>query len=87
MIVNTELEQKGNQFPSAIKSFVKEKDKFLITTENDVLLQITVVRDSVLRFRYAPNGSFPKDFSYAISEDAVRGYNHLNIRKKKTTIL
>ena len=40
-------------------------------------MQITVVRDSVLRFRYAPSGSFSKDFSYAIAKDAVRGYNHL----------
>jgi alpha-glucosidase len=77
MIVNTELEHKGNQFPLQIKSFTKKKDIFLITTENGVLLQITVVRDSVLRFRYAPSGSFPKDFSYAIAKDAVRGYNHL----------
>lgn len=77
MIVNTELEPKGNQFPSQIKSFTKKKDIFFITTENGVLLQITVIRDSVLRFRYAPTGSFPKDFSYAITKDAVRGYNHL----------
>jgi len=83
MIVNTELEHKGNQFPSQIKSFQKSKDKFLITTENDVQLQITVLRDSVLRFRYAPNGSFPKDFSYAISDDAVHGYNHLEYSEEK----
>ena len=43
-----------------------------------MLLQITVLRDSLIRFRYAPNGSFPKDFSYAISADAVTGYNHLD---------
>jgi len=83
MIINTELEQKGNQFPSRIKSFTKEKDKFYISTENDVLLQIRVIRDSVLRFRYSPNGSFPKDFSYAISEGAVRGYNHLEYSEEK----
>ena len=84
MIVNTELEHKGNQFPTQIKSFQKSKDKFLITTENDVQLQITVLRDSVFRFRYTPNGSFPKDFSYAISEDAVHGYNHLEYHEEDT---
>ncbi|MDC7995408.1 glycoside hydrolase family 31 protein [Altibacter sp. HG106] len=78
MIVNTELEHKGNEYPSAIKSFEKNKDRFYIATHNDVLLQITVLRDSLIRFRYAPNGSFPKDFSYAISADAVTGYNHLD---------
>ncbi|HPF10635.1 MAG TPA: glycoside hydrolase family 31 protein [Flavobacteriaceae bacterium] len=77
MIVNTELEHKGNQFPSLITNFIKEKDKFLITSENGVQLQITVIRDSVLRFRYNTEGAFPKDFSYAIDTDAVRGYNHL----------
>ena len=30
----------------------------------------------MLRFRYN-TGAFPKDFSYAIDTDAVRGYNHL----------
>ena len=77
MIVNTELEHKGNQFPGPIKNFTKEKDIFIITAENDVQLQVYVIRDSVLRFRYNTDGSFPKDFSYAIDEDAVRGYNHL----------
>lgn len=83
MIVNTELEQKGNQFPNTIKSFQKEKDKFLITSENGVELQITIIRDSVLRFRYNTDGSFPDDFSYAIDEDAVRGYNHLEYLEEK----
>ncbi len=83
MIVNTELEHKGNQFPQHIISFQKEKDKFLITGQNEVQLQITVVRDSVLRFRYATDGSFPKDFSYAIDADAVRGYNQLEYSEEE----
>lgn len=83
MIVNTEIEHKGNQFPQQITSFLKEKDKFLITGQNDVQLQITVVRDSVLRFRYATDGSFPKDFSYAIDDDAVRGYNFLEYTEEE----
>ncbi len=83
MIVNTELEHKGNQFPQQITSFLKEKDKFLITCQNEVQLQVTVVRDSVLRFRYATDGSFPKDFSYAIDSDAVRGYNHLEYTEEE----
>jgi len=83
MITNTELEQKGDQFPSQIKSFTKKKDKFLITTENGLHLHITVVRDSVFRFRYAPSGSFMKDFSYAVTDDAVRGYTTLEYREEK----
>ncbi len=83
MIVNTELEKKGNQFPNRIIDFKKSKDKFHFTTENNVLLQLTVIRDSVIRFRYAPMGSFSNDFSYAISEDAVRGYNKLEYSEEK----
>ena len=83
MITNTELEQKGNQFPGGINEFKKKKDVFLFTTDNEVALQVTVLRDSVFRFRYATEGSFPKDFSYAISRDAVHGYNHLEYTEEK----
>ena len=78
MITNTELEQKGNQFPNIIKSFHKKADKFTIITENDVLLEITVVRDSMFRFRYATEGNLHPDFSYAIDENATHGYNELS---------
>ena len=79
MIINTELEQKGNLFPSKIISFKKDVDSLLFTTENKVKLQLTVVRDSILRFRYSTTGLFDKDFSYAITKYASTGYNHLEI--------
>ena len=77
MIINTELERKGNQFPNKIIAFEKDVDTMLFTTENNTLLQLTVIRDSVLRFRYATNSNFDNDFSYAIAEDYTRGYNFL----------
>ena len=41
-------------------------------------LQVTVVRDSVIRFRYSTTtGKFEKDFSYGITKHASRGYNKL----------
>lgn len=83
MIINTELEQKGNQFPNSIKEFKKKKDNFYFTTHNGIALRVTVLRDSVFRFRYATEGSFAKDFSYAISRDAVHGYNHLEYTEEK----
>ncbi|MEP2935321.1 MAG: glycoside hydrolase family 31 protein [Gilvibacter sp.] len=85
MITNTELEQKGNQFPDVIKSFKKKADKFTITTHNDVLLEITVVRDSMFRFRYATEGNLQPDFSYAIDENATHGYNELTHEEEKDT--
>ncbi|WP_299766004.1 glycoside hydrolase family 31 protein [uncultured Dokdonia sp.] len=79
MIINTELQQKGNQFPNQIIDFNKEVDTLYFKTENLVILQLTVLRDSVIRFRYATEGAFENDFSYAIDEGANRGYNHLEV--------
>ena len=79
MITNTELEQKGDQFPSNIISYKKNVDTLCFDTSNGVTLQLTVVRDSVLRFRYTTTSNFDEDFSYAITKYASTGYNHLEI--------
>ena len=81
MIINTELEQKGNLFPSKIIAFKKDVDTLYFSTDNDVVLQLTVLRDSVLRFRYTTTGTFDNDFSYAITKYASTGYNHLTIEE------
>ena len=87
MITNTELEYKGNLYPNNIIDFKREADKLYFTTENSVILEITVLRDSVLRFRYATENIFEPDFSYAISEDASTGYNELEIEETPTEYL
>ena len=79
MIVNTELEQKGNLFPSEIVNYTKDVDTLHFTTKNNVVLQLTVVRDSVIRFRYATTGKFENDFSYGITKHASRGYSFLEV--------
>lgn len=81
MIINTELEQKGNLFPNEIVSYKKNVDTFYFTSKNNVVLQVTAQRDSVLRFRYATASIFEKDFSYAISKQASRGFNLLEIEE------
>ena len=83
MITNTELEQKGNAFPSNVISFRKDVDTLYFTTENDVALQITILRDGLLRFRYSTTGMFANDFSYAITKYASIGYNQLDIEEKE----
>ncbi|NNF73836.1 MAG: DUF4968 domain-containing protein [Flavobacteriaceae bacterium] len=83
MIINTELEHKGNLFPSQIVAFNKDVDALFFSTENGVTLQVTVLRDSVMRFRYSPTGTFAKDFSYAITKYARTGYNKLEIEEDK----
>ena len=79
MILNTELDSKGNLFPSKIISYKKDVDTFYFTSENNVVLQVTVQRDSVLRFRYTTKSIFENDFSYAITKYASKGFNHLEI--------
>lgn len=79
MIINTELEHKGNLFPSKITAFTKDVDTLYFHTENDVILQMRILRDSVLRFRFTTTGKFETDFSYAITKYASTGYNKLEI--------
>lgn len=84
MITNTELEHRGNLFPNQIIDYRKDADKLFFTTENGVILQITILRDSVIRFRYGTGNTFEPDFSYAISEDVNLGYNHLEVEDLET---
>ncbi len=58
MILNTELENKGNLFPSKIISYRKDVDTFYFTTENNVVLQVTVSETVLLRFRYTYKSDF-----------------------------
>ncbi|THD67995.1 DUF4968 domain-containing protein [Robertkochia marina] len=87
MITNTELEYKGNLYPSNITAYKKEVDKVSFYTENNVTLTITILRDSVLRFRYATEEGFEPDFSYAIDKNATYGFNHLEVKEEETAYI
>ena len=63
MITNTELEYKGDLYPTKIVSFEhNEVDSISFYTDNSVILNVTVLRDSLLRFRYTTKGYFSNDF-------------------------
>ncbi len=79
MITSTELEHKGELLPSKIVSFEQDVDSISFFTDNNVILRITVLRDSLLRFRYTTKGYFNKDFSYAIDKTQSHGYNELSL--------
>ena len=49
-----------------------------------MVLQITILRGSVIRFRYAVNYVFEPDFSYAIDPDTTSGYSVLELVEKDT---
>lgn len=84
MITNTELEYKGNLYPNEIVDFKQDTDKLYFTTANGVVLQITVLRNSMIRFRYATEYNFEPDFSYAISKKGLRGYDELKVKETAT---
>ena len=84
MITNTEIEWRGNQYPNQITEFKQDNDKLYFTTQNGVILEITVMRDSAIRFRYATDYVFEPDFSYAISDNVSSGYNELDVKEEKT---
>ncbi|WP_111707522.1 glycoside hydrolase family 31 protein [Lutibacter citreus] len=81
MILSTELEYKGDQRPSKIVFYQKNVNTLYFKSENNVVLELTIERDSVLRFRYSTTGRFDKDFSYGVTMHASKGYNHLEIEE------
>lgn len=81
MITNTELEKKGNVFPSKITAFTKDVNSYTFTTENGVVLQITILRGELFRFRYSTTGRFANDFSYAINNHYHTSHNQLDMEE------
>ncbi len=51
-----------------IKEFNQDGNQFEFICENDVTLVITVLTEQMFRLRYAAQGEFMPDFSYAIDE-------------------
>ena len=54
----------GYQKVNSIK--INGKDQQLI--EHETILEVRVMTDKIIRFRYAADGFFQKDFSYAVSK-------------------
>lgn len=79
MITNTELEYKGDLYPTKIVSFEHEVDSICFHTDNSVILKVTVLRDSLIRFRFTTKGYFSNDFSYAVDKSHSHGYNFLEL--------
>ncbi|SHL48369.1 glycoside hydrolase family 31 protein [Flavobacterium chilense] len=84
MITNTSLEYKGDLYPSKIVSHEQEGDTILFNTDNKVILKVTILRDSLIRFRFTTKGYFSNDFSYAIDKTQLHGYNFLELTEEET---
>ena len=84
MITNTALEYKGDLYPSKIVSHEHEGDTIFFHTDNKVILKVTILRDSLIRFRFTTKGYFSNDFSYAIDKTQLHGYNFLELTEEET---
>ncbi|WP_343694241.1 glycoside hydrolase family 31 protein [Flavobacterium sp.] len=83
MITNTSLEYKGDLYPSKIVSYEHEGDTVFFNTDNKVILKVTILRDSLIRFRFTTKGYFSNDFSYAIDKTQLHGYNFLEVTEEE----
>ena len=82
MILNEQIERKGNIYPSKITDHKKDIDTITFRTDNNVTLQVIVLRDGMIRFRYTTRRSFEDDFSYALNKNIHNGYNLLEVNEE-----
>jgi alpha-glucosidase len=80
MITNTELEYKGDLYPSRIISFEQDGDPFIFTRTN-VILKVTSLEEIVYPLSFLTTKAiFSNDFSYAIDKKShLHGYNILEV--------
>lgn len=54
-------------YPDIIKEWKKEGNYFYFYT-SETILEVRIISDKIIRFRYAADGKFQRDFSYAVSD-------------------
>ncbi|GAA3917778.1 TIM-barrel domain-containing protein [Hymenobacter algoricola] len=69
-----DLAAKGSQefYPGQVLTGVQHANDFLFSCANGVQLQLQVITDKILRFRYATEVGFAADFSYAVPAEIPR---------------
>lgn len=55
-------------YPDTIRNW-EQKGHFFYFHTSETILEVKVISDKVIRFRYAADGFFHRDFSYAVSPD------------------
>ncbi len=59
----------SQNFPAEIVSWKREEDNFYFRCANHLALEVSVKSDKVIRFRYATDGVFMRDFSYSFAHE------------------
>ncbi|WP_126243298.1 glycoside hydrolase family 31 protein [Chitinophaga rhizosphaerae] len=67
-------------YPDNIQSWKKEGNYFYFYT-SATILEIRVISDKIVRFRYAADGQFQRDFSYALSDKLEESPENFDIRE------
>lgn len=68
-MINDLANKREEFFPGNVTKYDQSGNKFTFYCENDVVLELSVVTDKIIRFRFATEGRFEDDFSYAIDEN------------------
>lgn len=55
-------------YPGSITNIKFEKQTFLIECSNQVSIQLTILTDDIIRFRYGIDHVLESDFSYAVTK-------------------
>lgn len=65
-MINDLKSKRTEHFAGIVVSHTQDKNKFIFTCDNDIMLMIHILTDKLIRFRFATDGRFPNDFSYAV---------------------
>ncbi len=68
-------------FPDAVQRYEKAGNYFYFYT-SETILEVRVISDSIVRFRYAPDGNFKRDFSYAVRPDLKESLSALSLKEE-----
>ncbi|HLR37961.1 MAG TPA: glycoside hydrolase family 31 protein [Chitinophagaceae bacterium] len=69
-------------YPDAIEKVESSGNYFHFYTSKTIL-EVRVISDRIVRFRYAPDGSFQRDFSYAIRPDMQERLKALELKEEE----
>jgi alpha-glucosidase len=81
-MINDLATRREEFFPGVVTRWNQDGDRFYFFCDNDVVLEVSIVTDKILRFRYATEGEFEADFSYAIDDKFEKGYQFLEFKEK-----
>jgi len=65
-------------YPGKLEKVEFEQSTFRIFCANQVLIQISILTDDIIRIRYGIENVFENDFSYAISENFEKQINNID---------